>query len=168
MAAIIVPGGMSTYDWLLFLHITGAFLLVGGIVVAGALNIAAQFRQRPSEIALLLGLIRFAVIGIIVGALLTLVFGLWLVEEAPWGYGFGQGWVIAAIVIWVVGNAMGGQGGNREMATRELAARLAEEGDAPSAELKARMRDPLTLFLSYGSSVLIVAMLVIMVWKPGA
>jgi uncharacterized membrane protein len=168
MSPIIVPGAVSTYDWLLFLHITGAFLLVGGVVVAGAFNIAAQFRQRPSEIALLLGLTRFAVVAIGIGAIATLIFGLWLVSEAPWGYGYGQAWVIAAIVLWVVGNAMGGQGGNREKATRELAARLASEGDAPSAELRARLRDPLTLLLSYGSAVVIVAMVAIMVWKPGA
>jgi uncharacterized membrane protein len=159
---------VSTYDWLLFLHVTGAFLLAGGVIVAGVLSIAAQRRQRPSEIALLLGLTRFAVVAIGIGAALTLIFGLWLVEEAPWGYGYGQAWVIAAIVLWVVGNAMGGQGGKREAATRELAAKLAAEGDQPSPELKARMRDPLTLFLSYGSAVAIVAVLVLMVWKPGA
>ena len=58
---------MSTYDWLLFLHITGAFLLLGGGVVAGALNIAALRRERPSEIVLLYGLIRIAV-GSIMGS----------------------------------------------------------------------------------------------------
>lgn len=158
---------MSKYDWLLFLHITGAFLFAGGIVVGGVLNVSAQLRERPSEIALLLGLTRFAVIAIGIGSIMTLAFGLWLVDAAPWGYGFGQAWVIAAIVLWFVGNAMSGQGGTREKATRELAERLAAEGDAPSPELRARMRDPLTLFLSYGSAVLIVAMLVLMVWKPG-
>jgi uncharacterized membrane protein len=159
---------VSKYDWLLFLHVTGAFLFVGGVVVAGAFNLVAQFRERPSEIALLLGLTRVGVIAFGIGALMTLVFGLWLVDAAPWGYGYGQGWVIAAIVLWVVGNAMGGRGGRREKETHELAAKLAAEGDHPSAELKARLRDPLTLFLSYGSGVLIVVMLVIMVWKPGA
>ena len=159
---------MSTYDWLLFLHVTGAFMLVGGVVVAGAFNVAAHRRQRPSEIALLLGLTRFAVVAIGIGAALTLIFGLWLVEEAPWGYGFGQAWVIAAIVLWVLATAMGGQGGKREAATREVAQRLAADGDAPTPELKARMRDPVTLFLSYGSTVAIVAVLVLMVWKPGA
>ncbi len=63
---------------------------------------------------------------------------------------------------------MGARGGNREKATQELASRLAAEGDAPSVELRARLRDPLTLFLSYGSAVAILAVLVIMVWKPGA
>jgi uncharacterized membrane protein len=163
-----VAGGVSTYDWLLFLHVTGAFLLAGGAVVAGALNIAAQLRPRPSEIALLLGLIRYAVVAIGIGALMTLGFGLWLVDEGPWGYGYGQGWVIAAIVLWVIGNAMGGAGGRRERETQELASRLAEEGDAPSRELRARMRDPVSLVLSYGSGVVVFAVLAVMVWKPGA
>jgi len=159
---------VSTYQWLLFLHITGAFLFAGGIVVAGALNIAAQLRERPSEIALLLGLTRFALPAIIAGAFMTLGFGLWLVSEAPWGYSYGQAWVITALVLWLVGNVMGGQGGNREKATRVLAEKLAQEGDAPSAELRARMRDPFTIFLSYGGGVAMVAMIAIMVWKPGA
>ena len=58
ISVIIVRGWMTTYDWLLFLHITGAFLLVGGAVVAIVLDIAAPSRERPSEIALLLGLVR--------------------------------------------------------------------------------------------------------------
>ena len=47
ISVIIVPGWMTTYDWLLFLHVTGAFLLVGGAVVAIVLDIAAQRRERP-------------------------------------------------------------------------------------------------------------------------
>jgi uncharacterized membrane protein len=164
----MVRRAMSTYDWLLFLHITGAFLLTGGVIVTGTFSIAAQFRERPSEIALLLGLGRFAVIAIGIGAVMTLVFGLWLVSEAPYGYGFGEAWVIAAIVLWVVGLAMGGQGGSREKQTEELAAKLAAEGDRPSAELRARLRDPVTLVLSYGGLVTIIGVLVLMVWKPGA
>jgi hypothetical protein len=67
-----------------------------------------------------------------------------------------------------VASALGGIGGRRERATRELAERLAAEGDAPSAELRARMRDALTLALSWGSGVVIVAILALMIWKPGA
>ena len=159
---------MSEYQWLLFLHVTGAFFLAGGVVIAGTLNVAAQRRARPSEIALLLGLTRFAVPAIGIGALVTLAFGLWLVHSAPYGYGYGQTWVIAALVLWVVGNAMGGAGGRREKRTRELAQRLASEGDAPSPELKARLRDPATLVLSYGAGVAILGILALMIWKPGA
>ena len=159
---------MSQYQWLLFFHVTGAFFLTGALVVAGTLNVAAQRRERPSEIALLLRLTRFVVPAISLGALLTLVFGLWLVRAAHAGYGFGQTWVVAAVVLWIVGNAMGGAGGRRERRTREFADRLARGGDAPSSELKARLRDPVTLALSYGAGVAIFVVLVLMIWKPGA
>jgi uncharacterized membrane protein len=162
----MVTHAVSTYDWLLFAHITGAFLLTGGVVVAGTLNLAAQTRERPSEVALLYKLTGIAVIPIVLGALITLVFGLWLVSESPWGYHYSQGWVIAAIVLWVIGMATGETGGKRDRKTGEFAARLAAEGDQPSAELKARMRDPLSLTLSYGSGLVILTMLAIMVWKP--
>ena len=157
---------MSTYQWLLFLHVTGAFLLLGGGVVAGSLNIAALRRDRPSEIVLLFGLIRIAVASILIGTLLAFVFGLWLVHEA--GYGYGDGWVISAIVLLIVANAMGGIGGKRDDATAKLAAELAAQGDAPSPELRSRVRDPISLALSYGSGLVLVAILAIMIWKPGA
>ena len=157
---------MSTYDWLLFLHITGAFLLLGGGVVAGALNIAALRRDRPSEIVLLFGLIRIAVVSIMIGNLLAFVFGLWLVHDV--GYGYGDAWVITAVVLLIVANAMGGIGGRRDARTADHAARLAASGDAPSAELRRRVRDPVSLALSYGSGLVLVAILAIMIWKPGA
>jgi uncharacterized membrane protein len=99
---------LSRYDWLLFFHVTGAFLLVGGAVIAGALNIAAlRSGRRPSEILLLFGLIRrIAVPAIGVGTLLLFVFGLWLVHEA--GYGYSDGWIVTAIVLLILGNAIGG------------------------------------------------------------
>jgi hypothetical protein len=158
---------MSTYDWLLFLHVTGALLLTGGTVAAGALNIAAQIRRRPSEIALLLSMIRFAVMTLLAGALLTLVFGLWLVSEAPYDYSFGQAWVIAAIIVFLIGMALGELGGRKDRKNRKLAERLAAEGDVPSPELKARLRAPAT-FISWAAGLMPLVVLVLMIWKPGA
>jgi uncharacterized membrane protein len=166
MRTIIVRGCVSTYDWLLFLHVTGAFLLTGGAVVAMVLDMAAQGRERPSEIALLLGLVRIPVVGIVVGSILLLVFGLWLVDER--GYSYGEAWVVGAIVLLVGGNVLDGIGGSRDNKTRQLAEDLAANGDAPSAELKQQLRDPISLVLSYSGGVAIVAALVLMVWKPGA
>jgi uncharacterized membrane protein len=160
---------MTEYQWLLFLHVTGAFLLVGGSVVAVVLNVSAMRRERPSEVTLLLGLVRFAVAAIGAGVLLTLVFGLWLVSAAPEDYSYGSFWVIAAVVLWVVSNALGWRGGERDKQTRELAERLATEGDdAPSPALRARLRDPVSLVLPYGSGVAVLLILVDMIWKPGA
>jgi uncharacterized membrane protein len=159
---------MSKYEWLLFLHVTGAFLLVGGAVSAGVFNLAALRRQRPSEIALLLRLARVSVTLISAGMLVTLAFGLWLVDAARQGYSYGDAWVVAALALWVAANALGGIGGRRDRKTRSLAERLAAEGDTPSSELRARLRDPLALGLSWGSGALVLAILGLMIWKPGS
>jgi uncharacterized membrane protein len=157
---------VNKYDWLLFLHVTGAFFVLGGAAMAGIFNFAALKRERPSEIAALFRLARVAVVAIGAGMGLTLVFGLWLVHNV--GYGWGETWIVLALVLWVLANAMGGVGGGREKRTRELAERLALEGDAPSQELSARLRDPMWLALSWGSGVVVIAILALMIWKPGA
>jgi len=158
---------MNLYQWLLFLHVTGAFFLLGGIVIAGILNLSAIAKdRRPSQVASLYGLIRFAVPLIGAGLLLTLVIGLWLVHEAA--YGYGDGWVVAAIVLWLLASALGNIDGKYQRQTGELARRLAAEGDTPSPELRARLRDPRALAISYGSGLIAFVVLGIMIWKPGA
>jgi uncharacterized membrane protein len=157
---------VTKYDWLLLFHILGAFLLFSGSIVAGILQFAATRRERPSEIALLLGLMQPAVIAIGVGAIVTLGLGLWLADDA--GYGIGDGWVIAAIVLWVVANALGSAGGKPLGRAAELAQRLAADGDRPSEQLQGAVADRRALVLSYASFAALVAILVLMVWKPGA
>jgi len=157
---------VDRYDWLLFLHMTGAFLVVGGAVMAGVFNLAALRSERPSEIVLLFRFARLAVGAIGVGMVLTLGFGLWLVHHV--GYGWGQTWIVLALVLWVLSNALGGIGGKREKQVRELAERLAAEGDVASPQLSARLRDPVWLTLSWGSGIVVIAILALMIWKPGA
>jgi uncharacterized membrane protein len=157
---------VDRYHWLLVFHMTGALLLLGGAVFAGILNAAALRRERPSEIAVLYRLARIAVTAISVGMPLALVFGIWLVADLDF-VKWSQTWVILALVGWVLVGALGGAGGKREKETRLLAERLAAEGDTPSQELRARMRDPLTLALSWGSGVVVLGILALMIWKPG-
>jgi uncharacterized membrane protein len=157
---------VDRYQWLLFLHVSGAFLVLGGAVFGGILNVFALRRERPSEIVVLFRLVRYAVVAISVGMVVTLAIGLWLVEDVD--YGWGDAWIVLALILWVVANALGGIGGRRERETRELAERLAGAGDGPSPELRARMRDPLTLALSWGSGVVVIGILALMIWKPGA
>jgi uncharacterized membrane protein len=156
---------VNGYQWALALHVTSAFFFVGGAVIAATLSVLAWRRERPSEIAVLLGLARTAVIAVGIGIAGTLAFGLWLVHEA--GYSYGAGWIAASLVLWVVQNAMGGVGGKREKRTRLLAEQLAASGDTPSPELHARLRDPLTVVLSWGSGVVLLVVLALMIWKPG-
>jgi uncharacterized membrane protein len=157
---------VSRYEWLLLLHVTGAFLVIGGAVMAGVFNFSALRSERPSEVVLFFRFARLAVAAIGVGMALTLVFGLWLVHDV--GYGWGETWIVLALVLWVLSNALGGIGGNREKKVRELAERLTAEGDVPSPELSARLRDPVWLAVSWGSGVVVIAILALMIWKPGA
>ena len=154
---------MST-QWLLFLHLAGAFLFVSGAVAAAVLRLAAMRHERPSEVALLLRAVRPAVPLIGAGLLLVLVFGLWLADRL--GYDLGSTWLTAtfALLAWAV--AVGGLAGRQDRRTRELAERLAKEGDAPSAELARRLRDPLNLALNASLLVATVAIVALMVWRP--
>jgi uncharacterized membrane protein len=136
-------------------------------VVAGVLNLAALAGRRPSEIALLFGLVRIARRRRRRRVALTLVFGLWLVHEAPWRYSYGEGWIVAALVLWVLGNVAGNLGGRRDERTAKLARALAMKGDVPSPELRARVRAPVSLALSYGSGLVMLAVLGLMIWNPG-
>jgi uncharacterized membrane protein len=158
---------VDRYHWLLVFHMAGAFLVLGGAVFGGVLNVFALQRERPSEVVTLFRMVRIAVASISAGMTLTIVFGLWLVADLDF-VEWSDAWVIVALVLWVAANALGGAGGRREKATRELAQRLAAEGDAPSSELRARMRDPLTLALSWSSGVAVLAILAVMIWKPGS
>ena len=80
----------------------------------------------------------------------------------------GEAWIWLAIVLWVVLNAAGGIGGRREREVRELAQRLAAEGDAPSEELRAGLNDRVALALNLVSALGVVAILALMIWKPGS
>jgi uncharacterized membrane protein len=154
-------------DWLLLFHLLGAFLFFAGAAVAAVGQLEALRRRRPSEVALLLGTTRWGVALVGVGALMTIVFGSWLVTDdlRPWK--FDQGWIEAAYILWVASMVVGAVGGRPARKTRELAQRLAAAGDEPNDELDRAVRDPLSLALSFLSGAIVVALIVDMVWKPG-
>jgi uncharacterized membrane protein len=156
----------SAEDWALFFHLIGAFLFVAGATVAGVAFDAARRRRRPSEIALLLGVTRGGVLLVGLGAVIVLPFGLWLVHLGHWGYG--SGWVDAALALFVVTAVVGALGGQRPKRARKLAERLAREDDEETAELRALLDDRLALAANYLSIALVLAIVVLMVFKPGA
>lgn len=163
----ILPVVLATADsWALLFHLLGAFLFVGGMIVAGVAFEAARRRHEPAEIALLLGLARIGVLFVALGALVVLPFGLWLVHLGRFGYG--AGWVDAALALFVAVAAMGGIGGQRPKRARKLAARLAREEQPESAQLRALLDDRPALALNYLSAVLVLAIIVLMVFKPGS
>jgi len=157
---------VTTVQWLLTFHVTGAFLLVGGSVAAGVLNVLSIRAERPSETALFLRLIRPVLPVVGIGSIATLVFGLWLVHERD--LDFWSFWIIAAIVLWLAANALGGAGGRHQERARLRAEQLAAEGDTPDDELRAILRDPRGNAMSWLAGLATLLLLVDMIWKPGA
>jgi uncharacterized membrane protein len=151
-------------EWLLFLHLAGAFLFVSGALAAAVLRLAAMRRDRPSEIALLMRAVRPAVPLIAGGLVLVLVFGFWLVSRLD--VGVGSPWLTVTFVLlgWIV--VVGAVAGRQDRHTRELAERLADDGDAPSGELSHRLHDPMNLALNASLLIATVAIVALMVWKP--
>jgi uncharacterized membrane protein len=84
------------------------------------------------------------------------------------GYSWGDFWIWASILLWVISTALGNVGGRKQTRARELAERLANEGDVPSAELTALARDRAANLLSYGAGVVMLLIVALMIWKPGA
>jgi uncharacterized membrane protein len=157
---------MTEYNVVLFFHLLGAFSLVAGTVLAGAAFEAARRRETPAEIALLLGLTRVGVVLVGLGTLLVLAFGLWLVRLGHWSYG--TGWVAAALVLLASTVVRGAAGGQRPKQARKLAVRLREDRSASTPELRALLDDRTALAGNYLAALLLLAIIVLMVFKPGS
>jgi uncharacterized membrane protein len=151
-------------QWLLFLHLVGAFALVAGAAVAGTLQLTALRRERPSEILVLLRATRVGVVLVSAGALIALACGIGLASHL--GYGFSPAWIQASLALWVASVVCGAAGGRTARHARHLAERLAAAGDDVSEELRALVAHRPSLWLSYLSSIQIAAIIVLMVWRP--
>jgi hypothetical protein len=149
--------------WALFVHLVGVLLFVGGLSVAAVGFEAARRRSEPGEIALLLGVSRRGVMLVGVGGALLLVGGLWLAGVV---HVYGDAWLDTAIALFIVVSALGGIGGQRPKQARLLATKLVAEG-GDTAELRRLLDDRATLAINYVSVVLVLAILVLMIWRPG-
>jgi len=159
---------MSFYDWLLFLHVLTAFALVTAIVVYTVIVLAGRRLDVPSDIARMFRLSRVADVLLAVGSIGVLVLGIWLAIQVD-DYQVWDGWIIAAIVLWLVFAEIGRRTGKHYDAARKRARTLvAESRNAPDAELNGMMRSSTGLALQLASAALVLVMLVDMIYKPGA
>lgn len=81
-------------------------------------------------------------------------------------FGYGSGWVDASLALCVVALVLGGLGGQRPKQARKLASKLAAGGGPVSAELRGLLDDPVSRVENYGSLLLVLVILVLMVFKP--
>ena len=102
------------------------------------------------------------------GGIGVLLFGIWLALEVD-GYELWDGWIIAAIVLWLVAAALGRQTGEAYMQGMTKAQELEKAGQSgPSPELLALNRTSRGLLFQVLSSVVVLLILIDMIWKPGA
>ena len=155
---------VSSLTVALFFHLLGAFMLVSGTVLAGAAFESARRRQSTAEISALLSVSRIGVALVGVGALLVLGFGVWLVHLA--GFSYSTGWINWAFILYVVAMALGGHGGRHPKEARLLATRLAADGAPVNDELRGLLDDRASRAENYASGVAVLAIFVLMVFKP--
>ena len=94
---------MELYDWLLFLHVAAAFILVAAVVLLGVVLLGA----RGDGAGALLGLSPLGLLLWDIGGLTVIVFGIWLALNVD-GYELWDAWIVVAIVLWFVAAAAGG------------------------------------------------------------
>ena len=124
------------YDWLLFFHLLAAFLLAVTVVMYSAVALGASASGRMLFVADRCW---------DVGGLGTLVLGIWLALHLD-QYGFFDGWIIGAIVLWFVATGLG-QSVQRRTASEETTAIAS---------------------MHWIRTLVILGLLVLMIWKPGA
>jgi uncharacterized membrane protein len=159
---------VSFDDWVLAFHVFSAFAFVAAVVLFWILIVAVRRTDTPGDRIRLESVVRVGNAAVGVGSLGTILFGVWLALSVG-GYEIRDGWIVAAIVLWALALPFGRRTG--EAFTRGLrkARELESEGHSgPSDELLALNRTSEGLLMHLLTSVVVLAILVDMIWKPGA
>lgn len=152
---------------LLFLHVLGAFALVGALTLVSIVIVAMWRAERPSDIAAFTGITRVGGLLVSAGTLMTIVFGVWLAIEVD-QYRVWDGWVIAAIVLWAIAAETGRRSADAYGKIGAEAVRLARLDDSPRPGLVAQVRSRRAVGMQLASTAAVLVILADMVWKPGA
>ena len=156
---------MSGYQIGILFHLVGVILFFAGAAVAGVVATAAPKREKPSEVAAILGLARYGAIMLAIGGAVLLLAGFYLSGKID---GYGQRWLEISIVLFVIALVAGWWGGRRSRATRAYAEQMASGGGGDEATLRTMLANRTTWLLHWAAVVLAVIVLVLMVWQPGA
>jgi len=153
---------------LLALHLLSAFALAGSIVLFSYLIVRSRNVDTPGSTIAMVPAARVASKVVIVGGIGTLVFGIWLAIRLDhvqvW-----SGWVIAAIVLWIVATATGQRAGVEFERALTKADELESAGSTgPNAELLALNRSARGTTLHLVATITVFLILIDMIWKPGA
>jgi uncharacterized membrane protein len=157
---------MSTYEFYLYGHLLGVFLLLGAAGLSTGTGVAIARTDSARVVVMLFKIMRASEFYVTTtGSVLVVIFGLLLVDEA--GYSMGDAWISAALTLLIVVLAID-HGFLMPRAKKGL--RMAEAlGDGPvSPELSAHLNNPLTIAAGVALDISFLVFLYLMVAKPGA
>jgi uncharacterized membrane protein len=159
---------MTLDDWILALHLLAAFALVGALVLFWVVVFVLRRTDLPEQVASAGRLMPVGTVAIAIGSIGTIVFGIWLAISLD-GVQVWDGWVIAAIVLWVVMAEVGRRSDVEYRAALSRSRELVAAGQtAPDAELAALARTSRGLMLHSIATATVLLILIDMIWKPGA
>jgi uncharacterized membrane protein len=159
---------VSFDDWILALHLLSAFAYVAGMIVFWVLIVAVRRTDTPDGTTRMAPVVKVGMIGTAVGAVGTIVFGLWLTFSVG-GYRIWNFWIIAALVLWAIAGGVGGRTGKEYQRGMDKALELEAAGQTgPNAELLALNRTQNGVVLHAIASAALLLLLIDMIWKPGA
>jgi hypothetical protein len=136
------------YDLLLFLHILAAAGLFAAMATYSAVAFGASVDSRSLSIANVTW-------NASAGAILILGILLVVIDDDEGGlphYGIFDGWILLAIALWLAAGGLG-----------EAAQRDSGEGGGTASAMDSRQR-----LMHWLRVAAVIALLVVMVWKPGA
>lgn len=158
---------MSFDDWVLSLHVLSAFAYVAGIVLFWVLVVAVRRTDLPEATVRMEPIVKVGNAAVGIGAGGTITLGIWLAFSVG-GYNIWDGWIIAALVLWIVSAETGRRTGAEYTAGMKTAEELRTAGQlGPSSELLAINRTRAGLVLHTLTTLLVLLILVDMIWKPG-
>jgi uncharacterized membrane protein len=166
--AVSYDRAVSLDDWILAFHVLSAFAFVAGVVLFWVLIFAIRQTDRPDDTVRLNPLVKVGNGAVGVGATGTIVLGIWLAISKE-EYQVWDGWVIAAIVLWVLAAETGRRTGAEYTKGMRAAEELQSSGQSGStAELLALNRTSGGVLMHALTTLVVLLILVDMIWKPVA
>jgi uncharacterized membrane protein len=155
-------------DWILALHVLSAATYGAAIILFWWLVLAVRKTDTPEGTLRLGPMAMMGNIAVGIGAAGTIIFGIWLALSVR-NYDLWDGWIIAALVLWVIAAVLGQRTGKEYMRGMTKAQELQAAGQSgPNAELLAVNRTQSGVMLHALVSLVFVLIVIDMIWKPGA
>jgi hypothetical protein len=159
---------MTLDDWVLALHVLSAVAYGAGIILFWVLVVAVRTTDTPGATVRMGPVVRVGNIAIGIGAAGTIILGIWLALSVG-DHDLWDGWIIAAIVLWVISAFVGKRAGDEYRRGMNKAQELEASGQpGASAELLALNRTPAGVVYHALATLAFVLIVIDMIWKPGA